>query len=176
MQELSIGKIPPQPAELTPRATPARRPKTPQKRKNIAPTSAGRKRRTSAEDVSGADPRGAALDSGAGLNAIPAETHFEFVHVCEAAGISTRGKDRHAVQLEHWDRPEEHQGIARRITAPPARPATSERTAAPAKVEILAMSQTDWVPITLGEMTIDCAERGGLCAAPRKPSISMSSA
>ena len=45
---------------------------------------------------------------------------------------------------------------------------TNLRKTVPAKFKILAASRTDWVPIILGGMSIDCVERGGLGLVTQK--------
>ena len=45
---------------------------------------------------------------------------------------------------------------------------SGKRVSVPAKFKILAASRTDWVPIILGGMSIDCVERKGLRVIPQK--------
>ena len=45
---------------------------------------------------------------------------------------------------------------------------SERRRTVPAKFKILAASRTDWVPIILGGMSIDCVERGGLGMVTQK--------
>ena len=45
---------------------------------------------------------------------------------------------------------------------------TKRRRTVPAKFKILAASRTDWVPIILGGMSIDCVDRGGLGLVTQK--------
>ena len=45
---------------------------------------------------------------------------------------------------------------------------SGKRRTVPVKFKILPASRTDWVPIILGGMSIDCVERGGLGMVTQK--------
>ena len=118
------------------------------------------------------------FDSGAGLNTIPEEAVLEVINVCEASGMGLGDPNHPIIQLETWERPEECRGVAGGVTVPLIGAVslmltfvdriTGRRRTVPAKFKILAASRTDWVPIILGGMSIDCVERGGLGMVTQK--------
>ena len=82
------------------------------------------------------------------------------------------------IQLETWEHREECRGVAGGITVPLigavslmmtfVDQTSKRRKTVPAKFKILAANRTDWVPIILGGMSIDCVDRGGLGMVTRK--------
>ena len=118
------------------------------------------------------------FDSGAGLNTIPEEAVLEVINVCEASGMGLGDPNHPIIQLETWEHREECRGVAGGVTVPLigavslmmtfVDQVTNLRKTVPAKFKILAASRTDWVPIILGGMSIDCVDRGGLGLVTQK--------
>ena len=112
------------------------------------------------------------FDSGAGLNTIPEEAVLEVINACEAHGLGLGSPKHPIIQLETWQHQEECRGVAGGVTVPLIGAVSlmmtffdkvsGRRETVPTKFKILAASRTDWVPIILGGMSIDCIERGGL--------------
>ena len=118
------------------------------------------------------------LDSGAGANAIPEEAVLEIINVCEASGLGLWNPSHPILQLETWRHGEECRGVAGVVTAPLVGAVSllltfvdrisNKRKTIPAKFKVPAANRTDWVPIILGGMSIDCEDRKGLGVAPQR--------
>ena len=118
------------------------------------------------------------FDSGASLNTIPEEAVLEVINVCESYGMKMSDPNHPIIHLETWEHGEECRGVAGGVTVPLigavslmktfVDQTSGKRGTVPAKFKILAASRTDWVPIILGGMSIDCVDRGGLRMVTQK--------
>ena len=98
--------------------------------------------------------------------------------MCESHGMGMGNPNHPIIQLETWEHSEECRGVAGGVTVPLigavslmmtfVDQTSGKRETVPAKFKILAASRTDWVPIILGGMSIDCVDRGGLGMVTQK--------
>ena len=118
------------------------------------------------------------LDGGSALNTIPEQTLLDIINSCRAKGLKM-GAEGHPVKaLERFQTAQEVRGVAAGATIPIMGAVVLEMELTEYKkqrgpkalfrLKICELGKTDWRPIILGALCIDCTERGASVSSPAR--------